>query len=64
MSEAVETVRELIERVAERMGLEASVRVTEEQGEVHHAANNGTVPVVIYLATLFKSGEPAAIPDR
>ncbi len=38
--------------------------LVEEQGEVHHAANNGTVPVVIYLATLFKTGEPAAIPDR
>ncbi|MEP9362677.1 cupin domain-containing protein [Nocardioides sp. CN2-186] len=35
----------------------------EEQGEVHHAANNGTVPVVILLSTLFKTGEPAAIPD-
>ena len=35
----------------------------EEQGEVHHARNAGTVPIVIYLATLFKTGEPAAIPD-
>lgn len=35
----------------------------EEQGEVHHAANKGDVPVVIYIATLLKTGEPAAIPD-
>ena len=34
----------------------------EEQGEVHHARNAGTVPIVIYLSTLFKTGEPAAIP--
>ncbi len=37
--------------------------LVEEQGEVHHAANAGTVPVVIYLATLFRTGQPAAIPD-
>lgn len=35
----------------------------EEQGEVHHARNAGTVPIVIYLATLFKTGKPAAISD-
>jgi quercetin dioxygenase-like cupin family protein len=35
----------------------------EEQGEVHHARNAGTVPIVIYLATLLKTGRPAAIPD-
>ena len=30
---------------------------------VHHARNKGTVPVVIYIATLLRTGEPAAIPD-
>lgn len=35
----------------------------EEQGEVHHARNAGSVPVVLYISTLFKTGEPAAIPD-
>ena len=35
----------------------------EEQGEVHHASNRGTVPVVIYLSTLFKTGDPSAIYD-
>ena len=30
---------------------------------VHHARNKGAVPVVIYLATLLRTGEPAAIPD-
>lgn len=28
----------------------------------HDAANGETVPVVIYLATLFKDGEPASLP--
>lgn len=35
----------------------------EEQGEVHHARNAGEVPIVIYISTLLKTGEPAAIPD-
>ena len=35
----------------------------ESQDMVHHARNKGTVPVVIYLATLLRTGEPAAIPD-
>jgi len=30
---------------------------------VHHARNGGTLPVVIYLATLLRTGEPAAIPE-
>ena len=35
----------------------------EGQGEVHHARNAGKVPIVIYLSTLFKTGQPAAISD-
>ncbi|WP_395695818.1 cupin domain-containing protein [Nocardioides sp.] len=37
--------------------------LVEQQGEVHHAANAGDVPVVIYLSTLFRTGSPAAISD-
>ena len=37
--------------------------LVEEQDMVHHARNTGTVPVVIYIATLLRTGEPAAIPD-
>ncbi|HEU5037961.1 MAG TPA: cupin domain-containing protein [Nocardioides sp.] len=37
--------------------------LVEEQGEVHHARNAGDVPVVLYISTLFRTGEPAAIPD-
>jgi len=37
--------------------------LVEEQDEVHHARNAGTVPIVIYIATLLRTGEPAAISD-
>jgi mannose-6-phosphate isomerase-like protein (cupin superfamily) len=37
--------------------------LVEDQDEVHHARNAGTVPIVIYIATLLRTGEPAAIPD-
>jgi quercetin dioxygenase-like cupin family protein len=37
--------------------------LSEEQGEVHHARNAGTAPIVLYVATLFRTGRPAAIPD-
>jgi quercetin dioxygenase-like cupin family protein len=50
-----------------RPGQTARVRagqwLVEEQGEVHHARNNGTLPIVIYVATLFRTGAPAAISD-
>jgi quercetin dioxygenase-like cupin family protein len=36
--------------------------LVEEQDEVHHARNAGTAPIVIYIATLLRTGEPAAIP--
>jgi Cupin len=37
--------------------------IVEDQDMVHHAENKSTVPVVIYLATLLRTGEPAAISD-
>ncbi len=37
--------------------------LVEEQDEVHHARNAGSTPIVIYVATLLRTGEPAAIPD-
>ncbi|MGZ4451196.1 MAG: cupin domain-containing protein [Nocardioides sp.] len=37
--------------------------IVEQPGEVHHAANTGSAPVVIYLATLFPDGAPASVPD-
>lgn len=37
--------------------------LVEEQGEVHHARNAGTTPITLYVATLFRTGAPAAIAD-
>ncbi|WP_296601644.1 cupin domain-containing protein [Nocardioides sp.] len=37
--------------------------LVEEQDAVHHARNAGTTPIVIYIATLLRTGEPAAISD-
>ncbi len=49
-----------------RAGQTAKVRpgqwLVEQPTDHHHAANLGSVPVVIYLSTLFKDGEPASIP--
>lgn len=36
--------------------------LVEQPTDHHHAAIKGTVPVVIYLATLLKDGEPASLP--
>lgn len=49
-----------------RAGETAKVRpgqwLVEQTTDHHHAVNKGSVPVVIYLSTLFKDGEPASIP--
>jgi hypothetical protein len=36
--------------------------LVEQPTDHHHAVSRGTVPVVIYLATLLKDGEPASLP--
>jgi len=36
--------------------------LVEQPTDHHHAVNKGAVPVVIYLATLLKDGEPASLP--
>ena len=36
--------------------------IVEQPSDIHQAANNGSTPVVIYLATLLKSGAPPATP--
>lgn len=36
--------------------------MVEQPSDVHRAANRGTVPVVIYLATLLKTGAPPSTP--
>lgn len=36
--------------------------IVEQPSDIHEAANLGTAPVVIYIATLLKTGAPAATP--
>jgi quercetin dioxygenase-like cupin family protein len=36
--------------------------IVEQPPDIHEAANRGTEPVVIYLATLLKKGAPPATP--
>ena len=42
--------------------IKAGQWLVEQPSDIHEAANNGSVPVVIYLATLLKSGAPPATP--
>lgn len=36
--------------------------IVEQPSDIHRAANNGSKPVVIYIATLLKAGAPPATP--
>ncbi|HEX3323791.1 MAG TPA: hypothetical protein VHR65_01450 [Solirubrobacterales bacterium] len=36
--------------------------IVEQPSDIHRAANNGSAPVVIYLATLLETGAPPATP--
>lgn len=49
-----------------KAGQTASIRpgqwIVEQPSDIHEAANRGSSPVVIYLATLLKTGAPAATP--
>lgn len=36
--------------------------IVEQPSDIHEAANRGSVPVVIYLATLLKTGAPPSTP--
>jgi len=38
--------------------------LVEQPSDVHRAANRGSVPVVIYLATLLEAGAPPSTPAR
>ncbi len=42
--------------------IEAGQWLVEPPSDIHEAANRGTVPVVIYLSTLLKSGAPPSTP--
>jgi quercetin dioxygenase-like cupin family protein len=36
--------------------------IVEQPSDIHEAANRGSTPIVIYLATLLKTGAPPATP--
>ncbi|MFP5388532.1 MAG: hypothetical protein ACLGG5_04455 [Thermoleophilia bacterium] len=38
--------------------------IVEQPSDIHQAANRGSTPVVIYLATLLKKGAPPATPVK
>jgi quercetin dioxygenase-like cupin family protein len=42
--------------------IKAGQWIVEQPSDIHQAANNGSKPVVIYLATLLKAGAPPATP--
>jgi len=42
--------------------VQAGQWLVEQPSDIHHAANRGSVPVVIYLATLLKAGAPPSTP--
>jgi quercetin dioxygenase-like cupin family protein len=58
------------ERVVRRIGagqhgqIPAGDWIDESPGTIHRGANLGTTPVVILIASLFKTGSPASIPAQ
>jgi quercetin dioxygenase-like cupin family protein len=42
--------------------IQAGQWLVEQPSDIHEAANRGSTPVVIYLATLLKKGAPPATP--
>jgi len=56
------------ERVVRRIGpgqhgqIPAGDWIAESPGTIHRGANLGTTPVVILIASLFKTGSPASLP--
>ncbi|HXS47504.1 MAG TPA: hypothetical protein VN756_08570 [Solirubrobacterales bacterium] len=55
-----ETVRTI--RAGQTGRIQAGQWIVEQPSAVHQAANRGSAPVVIYLATLLKKGAPPASP--
>jgi quercetin dioxygenase-like cupin family protein len=55
-----ETVRSI--KAGQTGKIAAGQWIVEQPSDIHRAANHGSVPVVIYLATLLKTGAPPATP--
>lgn len=55
-----ETVRSI--KAGQTARVQAGQWLVEEPSDFHRAANNGSAPIVIYLATLLETGAPPATP--
>lgn len=55
-----QTVRTI--KAGQTAGIRSGQWIVEQPSDIHEAANNGSAPVVIYLATLLKTGAPPATP--
>jgi quercetin dioxygenase-like cupin family protein len=55
-----ETVRSI--EAGQTARIRAGQWIVEQPTDIHRAANRGSTPVVIYLATLLKAGAPPATP--
>ena len=55
-----ETVRTI--KAGQTAAIAAGQWIVEQPSDIHQAANNGSTPVVIYLATLLKAGAAPATP--
>jgi Tol biopolymer transport system component/quercetin dioxygenase-like cupin family protein len=55
-----ETVRTI--EAGQTARIQAGQWIVEQPSDIHQAANDGSAPVVIYLATLLKTGAPPATP--
>jgi quercetin dioxygenase-like cupin family protein len=54
------TVRSI--KAGQTARIRAGQWIVEQPSDIHRAANSGSTPVVIYLATLLKTGAPPATP--
>lgn len=59
-SEQPETIRSI--EAGQTARIRAGQWIVEQPSNIHQAANRGSTPVVIYLATLLKAGAPPATP--
>ncbi|HEY5976653.1 MAG TPA: hypothetical protein VIT85_02250 [Solirubrobacterales bacterium] len=49
-------------KAGQTAGIKAGQWIVEQPSDIHEAANRGSAPVTIYLATLLKKGAPPATP--
>jgi quercetin dioxygenase-like cupin family protein len=57
-----QTVRTI--KAGQTANIRAGQWIVEQPSDIHEAANRGSTPVVIYIATLLKTGAPPASPVK